>query len=70
MSRANQYLIVFVLVDNAGHGANGSSWYAMSQDIKSLPGMDSPAIAGTHVERWTYPVLEDGTHGQPRKELG
>ena len=23
---------------------------------------------GLHIERWTYPVLADGTHGAPHKQ--
>lgn len=51
----------YVLVTESGN------WLHMADSYQEV----EPLLAGnpgTHLERWVYPVLPDGTHGAPSKE--
>jgi hypothetical protein len=55
-----RYLVKYVIVTASGF------WLDMGREQDMRPVVER--TPGTHLERWTYPVLPDGTHGDPVKQ--
>lgn len=53
-------LLKFAVVTESG------TWLDLLDNLAAARAL-SERNPGTHVERWVYPVLPDGTHGAPFK---